>query len=308
MISPVARFVAMAVWHWLRSPALSGGWQEVGRGPAHRTDTRLDVGIRHRQSLPAAARKALDFESDGTWDKQKWEQAGRELGPAARIGDQVQVTKLEHRQERHRAGAQQWPKAGKSWKDHVSVGLGGAMQPISGKPSQATNAPGGAAIVVHFRDGIGELTSADVKKVLAPVLDFDKQSATEQTIDTLTPEVKAAVLEKKAIEGMDRDEVLLAMGRPNRKTRESKDGVDFEDWIYGEPPGRVTFVTFAGAKVAKIKETYAGLGRVHRRFENPVERAVVAAESGGRLTRQIVCPACYDNPMMRPVTGSMSTS
>jgi hypothetical protein len=59
---------------------------------------------------------------------------------------------------------------------------------------------------------------------------------------------------------MDRDEVLLSMGHPNRKTRESKDGVDYEDWIYGEPPGRITFVTFAGPKVSRIKETYAGLG------------------------------------------------
>ena len=38
------------------------------------------------------SRKALEFESDGTWDKQKWELSGRELGPAARVGDLVQVT------------------------------------------------------------------------------------------------------------------------------------------------------------------------------------------------------------------------
>jgi outer membrane protein assembly factor BamE (lipoprotein component of BamABCDE complex) len=69
-----------------------------------------------------------------------------------------------------------------------------------------------------------------------------------------------AIAEKKPIEGMDRDQVLLAMGRPLRKSRESKDGVDYEDWIYGQPPGRVTFVTFSGPKVVKIKETYAGLG------------------------------------------------
>ena len=71
---------------------------------------------------------------------------------------------------------------------------------------------------------------------------------------------KTARAEKKAIEGMDKDQVLLALGRPLRKSRENKDGVDFEDWIYGQPPGRVTFVTFSGPKVVKIKETYAGLG------------------------------------------------
>ena len=93
-----------------------------------------------------------------------------------------------------------------------------------------------------------------------PVLDFEKHSATENYVDTLPPEVKQAIVDKKPIPGMDRDQVLLALGRPLHKTRENKDGVDYEDWIYGQPPGRVTFVTFAGPKVVKIKETYAGLG------------------------------------------------
>jgi len=204
-------------------------------------------------------RKPLDFESDGTWDKQKWEQAGKEFGPAARVGDLIQVTKVGVDKNAITLVLNNGPKAGKKWTDHISVGMGGTMQPISGKDNNS-NSPGGTAIIIHYRDGIGDLTSADVKKLLAPVLVFDTHSATEQYVDTLPPEIKAAVLEKKAIEGMDRDQVLLAMGRPNRKTREAKDGVDFEDWIYGEPPGRVTFVTFAGPKVAKIKETYAGLG------------------------------------------------
>ena len=33
-----------------------------------------------------------------------------------------------------------------------------------------------------------------------------------------------------------------------------------EDWVYGTPPGRITFVTFNGDKVIKVKESYAGLG------------------------------------------------
>ena len=113
---------------------------------------------------------------------------------------------------------------------------------------------------MRFKDGLGNVTSADVKKMLTPVLDFDKHSATEQYVDTLPPEIKKAVQEKKVIVGMDRDQVLLAVGRPLRKTRESKDGEEQEDWIYGEPPGRVTFVTFAANKVVRVKETYAGLG------------------------------------------------
>ncbi len=96
--------------------------------------------------------------------------------------------------------------------------------------------------------------------MLLPVLDFEKSSVTENYVDTLPEPIKEAVKAKKAIEGMNRDQVLLAVGRPVRKTRESKEGTDYEDWIYGEPPGRVTFVTFTGDKVVKVKETYAGLG------------------------------------------------
>jgi hypothetical protein len=38
------------------------------------------------------------------------------------------------------------------------------------------------------------------------------------------------------------------------------DGLETEDWIYGYPPGKITFVTFANSKVIKVKDSYAGLG------------------------------------------------
>ena len=104
------------------------------------------------------------------------------------------------------------------------------------------------------------LTSEEVKKILAPVLDFDKRSATKLYSETLPPEVQKAIAEKRALEGMNRDEVLLALGHPDHKYRETKDGVDLEDWIFGTPPGKITFVTFNGSKVVKVKEQYAGLG------------------------------------------------
>ena len=40
------------------------------------------------------SKKALPFESTGTWDKATWADAGKELGPAARVGDLVQITKV----------------------------------------------------------------------------------------------------------------------------------------------------------------------------------------------------------------------
>jgi hypothetical protein len=115
-------------------------------------------------------------------------------------------------------------------------------------------------MAINFGKPVPAMSAAEIKKLLAPVLDFEKRSATEQVTESLPPEMQLAVKEKRAIEGMDRDQVILAMGRPRTKSRETKEGVDYEDWIYGLPPGKVTFVTFSGSKVVKVKETYAGLG------------------------------------------------
>jgi hypothetical protein len=209
-----------------------------------------------RAYLPRS-RKPLDFDASGTWDQMKWAEAGRELGPAARIGEMVQVTHVSIEKDAIVLELNHGTKNQGHWYDHVSAGIGG-VTPV-GDPN-AIVAANGTNIIVHFPNGIGSLTSAEFKKILAPVLDFDKHTVTEEYADTLPPEVKKAVQDKKAIVGMNRDEVLLAMGRPVRKSRETKDGEEQEDWIYGEPPGRVTFVTFAGNKVIRVKETYAGLG------------------------------------------------
>lgn len=99
-----------------------------------------------------------------------------------------------------------------------------------------------------------------MKKILEPILDFDQRSATKIYSETLPPEVQSAIAEKRALVGMNREQVLMALGHPNHKYRETKDGTDTEDWIFGAPPGKITFVTFDGNKVIKVKDQYAGLG------------------------------------------------
>jgi hypothetical protein len=113
---------------------------------------------------------------------------------------------------------------------------------------------------VLFHKPLEPVKAAAVKKMLAAVLDFDPHSATDLFSDTLPPETKKAITEKRAIVGMTRDQVVLAMGRAAHKSRETKDGLDTEDWVYGAAPGKITFVTFSGDKVIKVKEMYAGLG------------------------------------------------
>jgi hypothetical protein len=205
------------------------------------------------------SKKPLEYKSTGEFDKAEWQEIGKQLGPAARPGDLVQVTKVAVDDNKIVLEINGGAKGKRKWYQNVEVGMGsGNTTPIGSQ--QNTAAPGGTTIALVFDKPVPALPAAELKKLLAPILDFEKRSATEQLVESLPPEVQAAVKENRAIEGMDRDQVLLALGRPRTKVRETKDGVDEEDWIYGQPPGKVTFVTFGNGKVTRVKETYAGLG------------------------------------------------
>ncbi len=211
-----------------------------------------------KASLPRSP-KPLPIESTGTWDKQIWTEAGQKYGPAARVGDQVQITKVTIEGDKILFEINGGMKGKGHWYDHVQVGMGGQTSPVS--TQQNTSAPSGTNVALLFNKPIPALKAADIKKMLASVLDFEKQTATENYVEKLPEPIQKAIKENKAIEGMDRDQVLLAMGKPRHKERNvTKDGTETEDWIYGNAPGKITFVTFANSKVIQIKEAYADLG------------------------------------------------
>jgi hypothetical protein len=203
------------------------------------------------------SKKPLPFDAKGTYDKKAWDEVGREFGPAARVGDLVQITKVDLQDDKIVLEINNGMKGGRKWYERIEIGMGGRTGPIS---SGNSTAPGGTTIAILFGKPLTPMEPADIKKILAPIFDFDKRSATELYTETLPPEVQQAIKEKRAREGMDRDQVLLALGRPENKVRETKDGLELEDWVYGKPPGKITFVTFNSNKVVKVKETYAGLG------------------------------------------------
>ena len=218
------------------------------------------------KALLPRSRKALEFNSDGTWDQVKWKAAEKELELAGRVGDLIQVTRVEIEKDRIVLELGGGAKGKYKWYEHLEVGIGNSTTPVGRGDG---NAPGGTTVALMFGEPIGELNSADVKKLLLPILDFDKQSVTANYVEALPEPIREAIHAKKAVEGMNRDQVLLALGRPLHKSRETKEGAEYEDWIYGEPPGRVTFVTFGGNKVVKVKETYAGLGGAVARTPDP---------------------------------------
>jgi hypothetical protein len=260
-----AAFCRLLPAFWLLAP---GSWllDSAQAGDKKLTeDDRIEIlrGIMSEYATVKAplprSKDPLPFDSDGTWDKQKWTEATQKFGPAARVGDQVQITKVTIESEKILLEINGGMKGKGSWKDHIQLGMGSQTRPIS--TQQNSNAPGGTNIALRFNQPIPPMKAADVKKMLAPVLDFDKQTATENYVEKLPEPIQKAIKENKAIEGMDREMVVLALGKPRHKERNvAKDGLETEDWIYGDPPGKITFVTFANSKVIRIKEAYADVG------------------------------------------------
>jgi hypothetical protein len=114
----------------------------------------------------------------------------------------------------------------------------------------------GGTLILQFPKNVPDMTPEQLKLLLSPFLDFSKErSASVHWIDTLPPEKKKAITERHAILGMDKDEVVAAMGKPDRKIRErDNNGYETEDWIYGHPPDKTIFVKFTGERVTSIKQ------------------------------------------------------
>jgi hypothetical protein len=75
----------------------------------------------------------------------------------------------------------------------------------------------------------------------------------EAYLDTLPPKVRDAVKQHQVLVGMNRDMVMAAKGRPPKKIREKDGEVEYEEWIYGEPPQDVDFVRLAGDEVVRLE-------------------------------------------------------
>jgi hypothetical protein len=205
------------------------------------------------------SKQALAVDTKGAYDRNTWAEAAHQYGPCARVGDMVQLTAVDIQSDRIVFAINGGFNAGKArWFNHVSVGMGGSTSPVS-QPSNS-NAPAGTSIVLMFNAPLPSLKPEEIKKMLSTVLDFEKRSATQTFFESLPPEMQQAVKDKRVVVGMNRDEVLAAVGKPVRKVRDLQDGDETEDWIYGTAPGKITFVTFKDAKVIKVREEYAGLG------------------------------------------------
>jgi hypothetical protein len=185
-------------------------------------------------------------------------------GAAVHIGDSAQITKLEFRDHSIVVDVNGGGRGKKRWRDRIQIGMGGSIptaRTTTTTPEQENGPPGmqpgmGSTIFLEFSKAVPDLTPAELKELLAPFLDFAKQrSASVQWVDTLPPEMKKAIQERRPAVGMDREEVVAAIGKPEHKVRErDSEGNEIEDWIYGQPPSKTIFIRFMGDRVSSIKQ------------------------------------------------------
>lgn len=184
-------------------------------------------------------------------------------GPAVNTGDNVQITKLEFHDRQIAVDLNGGGRGKRHWRDHLQIGLGspGGYPPMQTSTTQDPGPPGmqpglGSTLFLDFNKSLPDLSPEELKQLLSPFLNFAKErSAAVQWIDTLPPEMKKAIQDRRPVVGMDREELIAAIGKPDHKVRErDPNGNDIEDWIYGQPPSKTVFVRFQGDRVTSVKQ------------------------------------------------------
>ncbi len=198
-------------------------------------------------------KNGLTVNSAGEFDWKKNEEESIRAGQFITPGIAVQITSITFTDDSIRfelnGGGK---KKRKRFLERIQVGAGGGTRPLANPTAQAP--PQGSYVSIKYESGVPDLTPEQIKDVLSSVLDFSKKSATKSFIETVPDEFKEAAKNKQAVVGMDKDLVLATLGRPLRKVREKKGDMETEDWIYGERPHKIIFVTFYQGKVISVKE------------------------------------------------------
>jgi len=210
----------------------------------------------------AAARIAMPFGTDGVEltesgeiNKEKLEKEMKKNGQSIQVGKVVTVTDIDFNDDKIEIELDGGGKNKKSFTDRIQIGVGSGTQTVPVGREDKTKKAKGSKVVLRFAKKVPpDLKPEALKEMLAPVLDFNKHSFLKTGIDALPPEFQEAVKAKEARIGMDRNTVIMALGRPDKKVREKKDGVDVEDGIYFQRGLRAKFVTFENNVVVRIAE------------------------------------------------------
>jgi hypothetical protein len=220
-------------------------------------DARFEI-LRTIIAEQGAARIVLPFGSDGVElsdagqiNKEKLDKDLKKNGQSVEIGRVVTITDLEFSDNRIEIELDGGGKNKKSFLDRIQVGVGTGNTTVPVSRDDKTQKAKGSKIILRFAKKVPEgLTPDQLRELLNPILDFSSPQIVKTGLESLPPEFQEAVKAKEARIGMDKNTVIMALGRPNRRTYEG--GV--EDWIYNGRGNRVQFIKFEDGVVVQIKE------------------------------------------------------
>jgi len=232
-------------------------------------------------------------------------------GPSVKPGDLALVTRFDIKNDRLHFEINGGPVRKTKWYQHIQVGVNGAGGSPGGAPADPINNPRGSYVDLMFDHQIPDLTVEQVKQLLWPVFDFDSKSPLEAYLETVPPKVKEAIQNHHVLVGMNREMVIYAKGRPEKKIREKDDqGSEYEDWIYGEPPHDVDFVRVVGDEVIRVETMKVGGEKVVRTEKEVDLGGPTVASAAQREDKPVKAPTLRrpgeEAPNTRPSGGPAS--
>ena len=193
-------------------------------------------------------------------------------GPSIKPGDPAHISYVRIKDDHIHFDLNGGPVHRKKWYQHIQVsGSNGTPVPLSN--DQSTDNPHGSYLDVYFDKYVPEMSAAQLRTLLLPVLDFNARNKEEAYLDTVPPKVKEAIKAHHVLVGMNTEMVIHAVGKPPKKVRERDGESDYEEWIYGQAPQDVDFVRIIGDEVVRVETMKVGGQKIVR-----AEKEVIIAK------------------------------
>lgn len=206
-------------------------------------------------------------------------------GLSAKPGDRLVVTDIKIDRDKIIFDLNGGPDGKHRFLSHVSIGMGdptyGNDTPVVSSNGQA---PSGSRLTLTFKDHVPDLTGAQVKQLLAPLISFDVKTPVQAYTDTLPKPLKEAIVNHQVLVGMNTDMVLFAKGQPVNKMHEMDGQMPIEIWLYGQPPQDVTFVRINGNRVLRVE--IAKVGKPVEVFDKDVVDDMLRADGRAPISEQ----------------------